>query len=83
MRAQVRDARADLEPIEEPPNSGSGQRVAVAVCEDRCVVVLPALAHVEDVVVELLDDLDRQRDFAGVNGLAGGRADAQEPLLGV
>ena len=83
MRAEVWDASADLKPVEEPTNGGTSQRVAVAVREDPRVVVLVALANVEDVVVELLDDLGRQRNLACVNGLAAGRTDAQEALLRV
>jgi hypothetical protein len=51
VRAEVRNAGPKLEPVEEPANRCPGERSAVSIREDRCVVIKRAEPNVKDVVV--------------------------------
>src|SRR5205807_2024633 len=77
------DAGADLEPLEELSDGIAGQRLAVAVGEEGCRAFVGADAMVQDVTVEGLERLDRDRHIARTNGLARGRSNVQPAFAGV
>src|SRR5205814_9603978 len=74
---------SDLEPLEELADGIARERFAVAVREERCLALVGADAMIQDVAVEGLERLDRNRHIAGSDGLARGRSNVQPTFAGV
>ena len=76
--AQIRDAGADLEPIEQQTDRVACQCLSMPVPEERRILALVTEPYVCDVVVELLHELDRDCDLARVYGLADSGSDGNQ-----
>ena len=80
--AEVTDAGAGLEALEELADRVAGEGASVAVGEQRIVRLRRADAVIVDVRIERLQGLDRDGDVAGMDRLARDGADVEPPLRG-